>query len=754
MAGIATGEGTQQLPLIWSKLQAPVARTRVSRPQLLEVLAGPTRKLTLVRAPAGWGKSTLLADWQGSEREDRPFAWFALDEHDNDPVRFWTYAVEALHTALPGLGESSRVLTQTPGFDLVEAMLPVLINELDAAQGDAVLVLDDYHLITHDRIHDGVRFLLQHLPRSVELVVSTRTEPPFALSRLRASGDLVEIDAGALSFSNEEAGALLNDLHGLDVDRDAVATLRERTEGWAAGLYLAALSLRGREDSEVFVEAFAGDDRSVVDYLSEEVLAAESEEIRVFLRRTSILERLSASLCDAVTGASLSASMLETIARSNFFLLPLDTKREWYRYHHLFGELLRNELDAAEPELVPELHRRAARWLLAAGFPSEAIHHSLAAGDWDVAAELIVQHWLEFRNRHRQETVLSWLEGLPAERVAGDPRLCLVQGSTLLELFRIDEAAGPLETAERGAAALRTPAERAWVSSGVVACRSIVDYLVGDVAGIRHTVRPALEGGEPSDRYWGSVLLTLLGASLFLGGRGREAAETLEGAARLGAESRHAPAWIHALVWQAAVHADLGEWARAAEVVAELDALVAAEPSLREYYGTQLGHVVRGRLLEREGRGAEADAAMTRCTGFPGRTGSLLQAAYAALAHAELKHALGDRDGAAALLRAAAQDIGACVDPGTLAGRLAKLEALVLRSGDTAGLGLDALSERELQVARLVSARKTNPEIAAELFVSVKTVETHMRHIFRKLGVSSRVEVARAVEDADRASLS
>jgi ATP/maltotriose-dependent transcriptional regulator MalT len=748
VAEVATD--TQQLPLIWSKLETPVARARVARPQLVERLCGASRKLTLVRAPAGWGKSTLLAEWQSVEAEQRPFAWLALDTQDNDPVRFWTYVVEALRTALPELGESSRVLTQTPGLDLTEDMLPVLINELGAAPGDAVLVLDDYHLITHERIHDGLRFLLQHLPRSLELVVSTRVEPPFQLPRLRANGELVEIDAAALSFSADEADAMLNGVHGLEIDRAAVASLRRRTEGWAAGLYLAALSLRGRDDADEFVEAFAGDERSVVDYLSEEVLAAQPEEMRVFLRRTSILERLSASLCDAVTGTSLSASMLETITRSNFFLLALDTKREWYRYHHLFGELLRYELDAAEPELVPELHRRAARWLLAAGFPSEAIHHSLAAGDEDAAAELILEHWLAFRDRHRQETVLAWLDGLPAERVASDPRLCLVEGSTLLELFRIDEAAGPLDAAELGAPSLPTAAERARVSSGVVACRSIVDYLVGDVAGIRDTVRPALDGGEPGDAYWGSVLLTLLGASLLFGGRSGDAAETLERAVRLGAESRHALAWIHAPVRKAAVHGELGDWNRAADAVAELDALVAGQPSLREYYGTQLGHVVRGRLLARDGREAEADAAMARCTAFPGRTGSLVQAAYGALAHAELKHALGERESAAALLRAAALHIGACVDPGTLPARLAKLEALVFRSGDTAGLGVAALSDRELQVARLVVARKTNPEIAAELFVSVKTVETHMRHIFRKLGVSSRVEVARAIEDADR----
>jgi ATP/maltotriose-dependent transcriptional regulator MalT len=751
VAETVAGADVQQLPLIWTKLQPPVARTRVSRPQLLDVLTGPPRRLTLVRAPAGWGKSTLLADWQEAEREPRAFAWLALDEQDNDPVRFWTYAVEALHTALPGLGGSARVLTQTPGLDLVEAMLPVLVNELDAAQGDAVFVLDDYHLITHDGIHDGVRFLVQHLPRSVELAVSTRTEPPFPLSRLRANGDLVEIDAAALSFSDEEAGALLNDLHGLDVDRDAVATLRARTEGWAAGLYLAALSLHGRQDSEVFVEAFAGDDRSVVDYLSEEVLAAQPEEIRVFLRRTSILGRLSASLCDAVAGTSLSASLLETIARSNFFLLHLDTKREWYRYHHLFGELLRNELEAAEPELVPELHRRAAAWLEGAAFPSEAIHHAIAAGDTEAASELIVEHWLEFRDRHRLETILAWLDGLPGDRVGDDPRLSLIQAATLIELGRPAGVEELLAAADRNAATRHDLAERAWVDCGVVANRLILHSLRGDVGGIRRTAQPVLERDDPCDPYWESVLLTIHGTALFLAGRSREGAETLDRAVETSVEADHALAQTHALSWSAVVHADLGDWNGASERVAAIDALVAERPSLREYYGTALAHVVRGSLLQRGGRGAEADAAMSRCTEFVRRSGWLL-GAYALLAHAALKRELGDREGAVALLREARRAVEASADPGIVAARLAKLEALVLRSGDTAGLGVDSLSERELEVARLVVARKTNPEIAAELFVSVKTVETHMRHIFRKLGVSSRVEVARAVEDADRPS--
>jgi LuxR family maltose regulon positive regulatory protein len=236
------------LPLIRSKLQGPVSRRRVSRARLLDLVGGEPRKLTLIRAPAGWGKSTLLADWQESDTEKRPFAWLALDEQDNDPVRFWTYAIEALHMVRPELGESSRALVRTPGVDLAEVMVPVLVGELEATQGDVVFVLDDYHLIAHD----GVRLLLTHLPRSVELVIATRTEPPFSVSRLRASGEVVEIDSTSLSFSVEEAGELLNGQLELSIDPEAVSTLCARTEGWAAGLHLAALSLASREDASEY----------------------------------------------------------------------------------------------------------------------------------------------------------------------------------------------------------------------------------------------------------------------------------------------------------------------------------------------------------------------------------------------------------------------------------------------------------------------------------------------------------------------
>jgi hypothetical protein len=243
------------LPLIWSKLEAPVSRDRVSRRRLLDVLCGSSHRMTLVRAPAGWGKSTLLADWQAAASEPRPFAWLALDDQDNDPVRFWTYAIESLRTVVPEIGESSLALTRTPGLNLADVLVPVLVNELAASQVDVVFVLDDYHLITHEGIHEGLFSFVRHAPTRLELVVSTRVEPPFSLARLRASGDLVEVDAGGLSFSAEEATELLNDLHGLALEQAFVVRLCERTEGWAAGLYLAALSLRAHDDASEFVSA-------------------------------------------------------------------------------------------------------------------------------------------------------------------------------------------------------------------------------------------------------------------------------------------------------------------------------------------------------------------------------------------------------------------------------------------------------------------------------------------------------------------
>ena len=290
--------------------------------------------------------------------EDAVFAWLALDRGDNDSVRFWTYLIEAVRSQQPAIGTESLPMLRVPRVDIVAEVLPALCAELMAESSELVLVLDDYHLVTNPEVDEGLAYFVDHLPRTLELVLASRTEPPLPLARMRAGGDLVEIDAEKLSFSEDEADLLLNELNGLGLDYQAVLRLRDRTEGWAAGLYLAALTLRGRPDPAAFIQDFAGDDRHVVDYLSTEVLVGQPEETRTFLLQTSILDRFCASLCDAVTQRHDSRRILRGLEASNFFLVPLDTKREWYRYHHLFGELLRHELSAGRVTKRPSPERR------------------------------------------------------------------------------------------------------------------------------------------------------------------------------------------------------------------------------------------------------------------------------------------------------------------------------------------------------------------------------------------------------------
>lgn len=418
-------------PLDWSKLQPPVLRRRVSRSALIDLCTGAPHKLTLIRAPVGWGKSTFLADWYASARERRPFAWLALDRGDNDPVTFWTYVIEALRTQQPATGTDSLPMLQVPRVDIVAEVLPALCAELAALPSQIVLVLDDYHLVTNPEIDQGLSFFVEHFPDPLELVLASRSEPPLPLAKMRAGGELVEIDAQRLSFSDEEADLLLNNLLRLGLDHDAVMRLRDRTEGWAAGLYLAALTLRGRADAAAFIQDFAGDDRHVVDYLSAEVLAGQPEETREFLLHTSILERFCASLCDAVRQRSDSRQFLRELEASNFFLVPLDTKRDWYRYHRLFGELLRQELKLVESENIPTLHRRACTWHSEVGSASDAIHHATAAREFADASELILSHWLEARDGAQLETILAWLGSLPLRGSDGRSAALSGQGDNL-----------------------------------------------------------------------------------------------------------------------------------------------------------------------------------------------------------------------------------------------------------------------------------------------------------------------------------
>ncbi|MFY9776628.1 MAG: hypothetical protein WAK28_18855, partial [Trebonia sp.] len=421
-------------PLLETKLHVPRwRRSLVARPRLSERLSrGAESALTLVSAPAGFGKTTLLAEWLAAAPADgRSVAWLSLDQRDNDPALFWTYLVAALKTAAPGEGAGALSLLHPPRPP-GEAGLVTLLNDLDAISDDVVLVLDDYHVIDAREVQDGMAFLLEHLPRQIHLVIGSRTDPALPLARLRGRGELVEIRAADLRFTPGEAAAYLNGVMGLALAAADVAALEGRTEGWIAALQLAALSMQGREDTAAFIAGFAGDDRYIVDFLAEEVLQRQPGHVQQFLLRTCILDRLCGPLCDAVTGQDDGKAMLAALERGNLFLVPLDDRRQWYRYHQLFADVLQARLRDERPEEVPDLHRRASGWHEQNGEPSEAIRHALAAGDFERAADL-VELAIPAMLRSRQEAaVLGWLELLPDEVVRVRPVLSVGFAGALL----------------------------------------------------------------------------------------------------------------------------------------------------------------------------------------------------------------------------------------------------------------------------------------------------------------------------------
>jgi LuxR family transcriptional regulator, maltose regulon positive regulatory protein len=433
--------------LLVTKLHVPGSQPGfVPRRRLVQALGeGLARGRVLVCAPAGFGKTALLADW--ARGGGRPLAWLGLDGGDSDPARFWRHVVAALDRARPGL--AGRVGPLFPRS--FEGLVTALINELAADPGpdEVLLVLDDYHLVDSGPVHESVAFLLENLPPGLRVVLSSRADPPLPLARLRARGQLAELRAADLRFTGEEAAALLGETAGPGLPTVAAEALTARTEGWAAGLQLAGLSLRGHADAAGFVAAFSGTHRFVLDYLADEVLDGQTEQMRAFLLETSVLERLSGELCDAVTGRAGSQAMLHDIERAGLFLVPLDEVRGWWRYHHLFADLLRARLQAEQPGRVQALHRAAAAWSEEHDLADDAVRHALAAGDAAWAARLVERHVEELLGRSEGATLRRWLSALPAESVRDRPRLCLAQAYSAAMGFQLEALEALLDDADR-----------------------------------------------------------------------------------------------------------------------------------------------------------------------------------------------------------------------------------------------------------------------------------------------------------------
>jgi LuxR family maltose regulon positive regulatory protein len=742
--------------LVWSKLWPPAPRAGlIPRASLQSRLQeGVQARLSVLDAPAGFGKTTLLTQWRAAVGATQ-VAWVALDEGDNDPTRFWIYVIEALRTVQPGLGAAALQALHQASADPYRAVLPGLLNELNLTGSQLVLVLDDYHLITNPTCHQSLGFFLEHLPAGVHVVLATRADPPLPLARMRARGELAELRAADLQFTHEETSALLNGSMGLQLGTGDVARLAERTEGWAAGLVLAGLSLRGRQDAEAFIAAFSGDNRHVADYLGGEVLARQPDAIRAFLLRTSILERLTGPLCDAVLEAEGSAQVLVQLERSNLFLVPLDDRREWYRYHHLFAQLLRLELASRDPALLPTLHQRAAAWHRQAGNLDEGIGHASAAGEFAEAAALIARHWLTYWRRGQRATVARWLDGLPEEAIMANPPVAYVaawiRGYSGASKQRTEDwlavvgrggYEGSLPDGVSSEGALPDGVSSLAFGADLARASLVFDDLGRSVAAGRRALE--LAGPESLQFWW--MAQSALGHALYLSGQAAEARPQLEELAARVHPAAQPVAVVLALAVLSLLAGDQDDH-RTALALARRAAATADSQGLSAEPMCGIAYAALGRALARQGELAEAEEQLQRALAPVGIDSMLAQRAFALLLLAPVRRGRGDLAGARALVDQARELIERFADPGVLPELLEQTEQALGSAPRRRVEAAAPLTERELVVLRLLPTRLSTREIGRELSVSVHTVRSQVQAVYRKLGVATRAEaVARARE--------
>ena len=722
---------------IETKLHAPrTGAGWIERPGLVRYLARTATRLVLVDAPAGFGKTAVVAQWRCSAAENRPFGWVSLDRGDNDPARLWWYVISALQRACPELRADDilhELRARAP--DIAGRVLPTLANELGTLSAPIVLVLDDYHVIKERAVHDQVAFLLLHLPPGAEVVLITRVDPPIPLARMRAAGEMAEIRARELRFTAGEAGTLVHAVADVTLSEPDLADLMERTEGWPAGLYLAALSLHGHPDPRSFVRQFTGNNRFIVDFLTEEVLSRQPAEMQQFLARTSILPRFCASLCDAVTGSADAAQTIELLERENLFLVPLDDSRQWYRYHHLFGQVLRSRLAVTEPGIVAALHERASTWYEQAGSAEEAIPHALAAGHASQAAALIARDWYPYANTGRMATLRGWMRALGDDQLAVNPLAAHVEAWAAA-------VAGDGMSVRRWLPVIETGDHEGPLPDGMRSLKSSAALLRG-VFGFdgllemrESAVQAAALEGDPASP-WYALARAALGFSLYLSGETAAAVAPLEEAVR----SKASVPMIQMVALSALsmVTARLGRLAKAQEL-AEAARAVALGSDFGEspqgavaFMAAGAVHAARGRVEEAR---AEFERALEARRKVPGISPWPTVEAMLLLAAARLD--VGDRSGAAELA-GEIRDILAVWPKGTqaLQARLAELDRR-LAGRALRVLLAEPLTEREIVVLRMLGGTLSLREIGQALYVSANTVKTHTRAIYRKLGVSTR----------------
>jgi LuxR family transcriptional regulator, maltose regulon positive regulatory protein len=724
-------------PLFETKLHVPAVRTEwLQREELVGHLAGCAAcRLVLVAAPAGSGKTIAVAQWVASAVEDRPFAWISLDRGDDDPARLWWHVVCALQRACPDFGGEDilRALrAQLPDFS--GKVLPGLVNELAALRGPVVIVLDDYHVIRDEGCNDQVAYLLSRLPAAVQLVLVTRADPPLPLARLRAAGEMAEVRAPELRFAPAQAAALVRTVAAVDLSEPDLADLVGRTEGWPAGVYLAALSLRGHPSPSAFVRQFTGNNRFVADFVAEEVLSRQPAQVRQFLTRTAVLGRFCASLCDAVVGSANAADIIGVLEKENLFLVPLDDQRQWYRYHHLFAQALRGQLTRTEPALAPALHQRASAWHRQSGSAEEAIDHAIAARDVPDAVGLIAGLWPAFMDMGRIGTLRGWMRSLGDDQIAAAPVAahCAAWCATLT---------GDQESLRRWLPVLESAEDNGRLPDGIQSLKSSAALLRGffGLDGIRvmtESARSAVELEANPGSPWYAMARTALGSALYLSGEPEAATAPLTEA--LASRVSVVVGRVVALAVLAVVRLEQGQVEQAEELAGTARELV-GESELGEGPQGSLAYIAAGAVYAAQGRLQEAREEFERVLQIrrpwfgisPWPTIDTMLRLVAVL------YELGDRPAAIAVLGETEEMLTA--QPDDAQAQWARLHRLERQLGrPLRGVAGEPLTEREETVLRLLGSALSLREIGQQLFLSRNTVKTHARAIYGKLGVSTR----------------
>jgi LuxR family transcriptional regulator, maltose regulon positive regulatory protein len=718
------------------KLHPPTPRKAwIRRDRLIaSLIDAADKKLILLEAPAGYGKTILLAQWAHADTDEpRPVAYVTLDPGDNDLEKLWTYIIEALRRLAPALTENMLALLATEPDRIADVVVPRLIGELAVLPGRLVLVLDDYHHIRDRSCHGSIDRFINDLPRTVQVVIATRSDPPLQQNRTRPSPDVLELRAPALRFDRNEAEQLLNMGLNQDLGPHGVEQLMERTEGWPAGLYLAVLSLKDRPNPKAFVEEFAGNNRLVVDYLTAEVLEKQSDRLRRFLVRTSILDRLSPSACDAVVGTGGSEEILDHLVSSNLFVVPIDENHHSYRYHRLFKDLLRGELHRSESDLIPELHRRASRWHRKWGLLEEAIAHAAEANDIPTLRELIASNWFRYWRAGRIQDIRSWLQEAGQDRIEADPVLALVAAWMAGFLRQTQEFESRIEVAARGSYDGPLPDGFSSLESGVALVRSLFGYDGIDVA---LAVAQRSEELEHGGSRWRPLALSCLGYYLYLSGDRVRAVDPLE---ELTAErGSSADTAVFAMALLAMMAADEERREEAEKLASDARAL-AQEQGLHHDWIAAAVQLATGLLFSQAGDLISAETAIQGALRSARRSPWFQPwlSIQALLELATVDASAGNKPGAQPLLEEANLLLSSRADTGVLKDRYRRLTASLV---DDHRVVEEPLTDREATVLELLPTPLTQREIGDELYLSINTVKSHTRAVFRKLRVNSRPE--------------